>query len=357
MKNIKLTKKEFEDKLYDYLKNNCKNTEINKTPTHNDGLRIDITIPGEKSFIFTLWEKQDGLTIQPQGQNIELANKIIDLITKDTQTVVQKKLEFLGVTKVVYDNIKSAFEGKSDYKINDIKCSKVQNNLIIEKGNFKIIIEHYHTTHRCFLVGKSTCLWDEVFIELTSNLNLDVKRIIELSIHSTQELESVTINYDDGILDGLLHFALPDSVLNNERLITETEKKWLKTTMFLLFTEIQLPEYFATIASAIKVIEGVLNKIIILKGIPKSKDFQYFDSTPDKKHWYLKSTYASTYFSNNTCHINLINEIYTFIQTVRHKYFHNDGVDPAEIKNKQIAETIFQTILELLKKTDYCHIL
>ena len=357
MKNIKLTKKEFEDKLSEYLNKNFKNPEIEKKSAHSDGLRIDITIPGENSFILYLWEKQDGLTIQPQGQNIELANKIIDIITNDTQTVIQKKLEFVGVTKAVYDNIKNAYNGKPGYNIKDIKCSTVQNNLIIEKGKYKVIIEHYHTTQKCFLNGKSTCLWDEVFIELTSNLNLDVKHIIELSIHSTKELESVTINYDEGILDGLLSFALPANILNNQNLITEIEKKWLKTTLFLLFTEIQLPEYFATIASAIKIIEGVLNRILIKKGIPKSNDFSYFQPTPDKKHWYLIDSYASTYFSNNTRHINLVNEIYTFIQTVRHKYFHNDGNDPAEIQNRHIAETIFQNILDLLKNTDYCHII
>ena len=39
------------------------------------------------------------------------------------------------------------------------------------------------------------------------------------------------------------------------------------------------------------------------------------------------------------------------------KYFHNDGNDPAEIKNRQIAVSILQSILELLKNADNCHII
>ena len=59
---------------------------------------------------------------------------------------------------------------------------------------------------------------------------------------------------------------LTEEVYLNENLISEIERKWLKTSAFLVFTEIQLPEYFASVASAIKIIEIIL---IILKQIFK----------------------------------------------------------------------------------------
>lgn len=357
MNNVNLTKEEFELNLKNLLNKNFQNVEIQSKTLQHDGSGFTISIPGKESFIFCIWEKPDGLSIQIQGKNVELASKILELLTENLESVVQKKQTFVTVTNAIYESIKNHFSSLPTYNIKETRCSSIQKNLYIEKGKLKVTIIYYNTTQKCILSGNTTALWDEVFFELTDKLNLNVKEVVKLSICSTVQLESAEVNYDDGILEQLLLSILTDSIINNQNLITDIEKKWLKTSIFLLYTEIQLPEYFAAIASSIKVIEGILNRILTNKGIPKSKDLKYFKSNSTETHWSLLPEYSRKYFHNNTLQINKVNELYTFIQKTRHKYFHNDGYDPAPINEKEKAVSIFQEIINLLKDLHYSHII
>lgn len=357
MNNVNLTKEEFELNLKNLLNKNFQNVDIQSKSLQHDGLGFIICIPGKESFIYCIWEKPDGLSIQIQGKNEELANDILKLLTEDLKTIEQKKQTFVTVTNAIYESIKNHFNSLPSYNIKETICTSTQKNLYIEKGKCKITIIYYNTTQKCILSGNTTALWDEVFFELTDKLNLNVKEVVKLSICSTVQLESAEVNYDDGILEQLLLNILTAKIINNPNLITEIEKNWLKTSIFLLYTEIQLPEYFAAIAPSIKVIEGILNRILTNKGIPKNKDLNYFRPNSAETHWSLLPEYSNQYFHNNTLQINKVNELYTFIQNTRHKYFHNDGYDPAPINQKEKAISIFQEIIKILKNLNYSHII
>lgn len=150
-----------------------------------------------------------------------------------------------------------------------------------------------------------------------------------------------------GILDEYIKCQLTNDVYSNTNLITETERKWLKTSAFLVFTEIQLPEYFASIASAIKIIEGVLNRICIEYNLPQSTNFDYFEPNVQNTVWNLKAEYKVN-FKNNPKIIQTVNDLYNFIHNNRHKLFHNDGMMPEQISEKSKAIAIFQQIITLL---------
>ena len=347
MKNINLTKEQFIEKLKKYFQDNNFITELKETPKSDSYWLYDITIAGQKSFKYAIYDTKKGLSVTPQGQNQELANEILKIITSDVSEVIPKKQEFVGIITDTYEQIKKTYASKEDYTIEEVNCNLTQINLSISKNKQKVIIQYYPTTYRAILTGQSTYLWDEVFIELTSNLNIEAREIVSLYIKSKEEMQSLQVTYDEGILEEYIKCQLTEEVYLNENLISEIERKWLKTSAFLVFTEIQLPEYFASIASAMKIIEGVLNRICIEYDLPKNKDFDYFEPNEYHTIWSLKPEYKIK-FNNDNKIIQIVNDLYNFIHNNRHKLFHNDGIMPEQVSDKNKAIAIFQQIITLL---------
>lgn len=347
MKNINLTKELFIEKLKKYFQDNEFNTELKEIPKSVSHWLYDITIAGHKSFKYAIYDTPKGLSVVPQGQNQELANEILMIITSDVSEVIPKKQEFVGIITDTYEQIKKTYASKEDYTIEEVNCNLTQINLSISKNKQKVIIQYYLTTYRAILTGQSTYLWDEVFIELTSNLNIEAREIVSLYIKSKEEMQSLQVTYDEGILEEYIKCQLTEEVYLNENLISEIERKWLKTSAFLVFTEIQLPEYFASVASAIKIIEGVLNRICMEYSMPASNNFDYFEANVQSTAWNLKDEFKSN-FKNNQKIIQTVNDLYNFIHNNRHKLFHNDGIMPEQVSDKNKAIAIFQQIITLL---------
>ena len=349
MRNINLTKEQFIEKLDKYFRDNNFNVEINNTRKSDSNRIYDITIAGHKPFKYAIYDTAKGLSVTPQGQNQEFANEILVAITSDISQVEHKSQEFNGIISSVYNNINEYYTNKDDYTVEEVTCTKTQINLTISKNKQKVIIQYYPTTQKAILTGQSTYLWDEVFIELTSYLNIKAREIVSLYIKSKEEMQSLCVTYDEGILDEYLKCQLGKNVYLNEYIITDTEKKWLKTSAFLIFTEIHLPEYFASIASAIKIIEGVLNRICMQYSLPTSNNFDYFEANAQSTTWNLKDEFKIN-FKNNQKIIQTVNDLYNFIHNNRHKLFHNDGMMPEQISEKSKAIAIFQQIITLLKQ-------
>lgn len=347
MRNINLTKDEFIEKFNKYISDNnfdCNMSEITKSDSN---WIYNITIAGNQPFKYAIYDTQKGLTVVPQGQNQEMANQILVAITSDTALVEHKSKAFVGIIPSVYEKIKEYYQNQTEYTIEETFCSKTQTNLSVMKNRQKVIIQYYPTTQNAVLAGQSTYLWNEVFVELTSHLNINAKDIVSLYIKSKEEMQTLSITYDEGILDEYIKCQLTEDVYLNTNLITETEKKWLKTSAFLVFTEIQLPEYFASIASAIKIIEGVLNRICIEYHLPQNTNFDYFEPNEQGTAWNLKTEYKSN-FKNKQKIIQTVNDLYNFIHNNRHKLFHNDGMNPEQVSEKSKAVAIFQYIITLL---------
>ncbi len=347
MKKINLTKDQFIEKLNNYLKNNNFSFELNEKTISDSNWNYDVVIAGNKSFKYAIHDTDKGLSVTPQGQNQEFANEILIAITSDVPSVEPKRQEFVGIISSVYNKIKEYYKNKDDYIVEEVNCSSIQTNLTISKNKQRIILQYYPTTQRAILTGQSTYLWDEVFIELTSCLNIKAREIVSLYIKSKEEMQSLCITYDEGILDEYLKCQLGENVYLDESIITDIEKKWLKTSAFLVFTEIQLPEYFASIASAIKIVEGVLNRICMQYSLPVSNNFDYFEANAQSTAWNLKDEFKIN-FDNNQKIIQTVNDLYNFIHNNRHKLFHNDGIMPEQVSEKNKAVAIFQQIITLL---------
>lgn len=297
-----------------------------------------------------LYDTPKGLSVVVQGKNKSFGEEVLVCIENGVEVVENKRVEFIGITGSVYEKIKKHFEDIEEYSVFEKYCSDTQTNLTVAKNNQKIVMEYYPTTHKIFLSGPSTYLWDEVFFEITSNLSIDARKIVSQYVKSLKELQNISLTYDEGILEQYLKCQLEDKLYSNKDIITDTELKWLKTSAFLIFTEIQLPEHFCGVAPSLKVIEGLLNRIFYKYiSTHEASKFDYFEPNQEKTMWNLKATFKAN-FKNNKEIIQSVNKLYTFLHKTRHKLFHNDGIIPKEINNKKEAMAIFQNVISLLKK-------
>lgn len=349
MKNLKLTKNEFKNKLEEYFGEQNIKIEIMETECSPKMHKFEVVIAGNPPFLYAIYDTPKGLTVQPQGSIQDFANEVLEAVVSNIVKVEVKEQEFTGITLDTYNNIKDYFTKNNEiFQLSENICSAIQTNLTISRGAQSVILKHYHTTFRLFLSGQSTHLWDDIFFAITDNLSLNARDIVSIYLKTKKEMQDIQITYDEGILDELISCSLGKEIYNDVRIVTDVEKKWLKTSAFLLYTEIQLPEYYPAIASAIKVIEGVLNRICFEKiSTHEAGNFDYFAPNQKQTVWALKLDYKRN-FSNNSNIIHLVNDLYNFIRNNRHTLFHNDGVNPRSIVDKNIVIAIFQEIFTLL---------
>ena len=81
--------------------------------------------------------------------------------------------------------------------------------------------------------------------------------------------------------------------------------------------------------------------------MPASNNFDYFEANVQSTAWNLKDEFKSN-FKNNQKIIQTVNDLYNFIHNNRHKLFHNDGIMPEQVSDKNKAIAIFQQIITLL---------
>ena len=348
---LKISKDEFIEKLKKYLDENFQYDLKEKTIQDGKNWSCLVIINGNSTFVYNIWNKADGLSVTTQGQNQNLADEILEIVTSSVDIVESQQQTFNGITVDVYTKVKTYFNDSDNYNVTENSPSSIQKNLTISNtsNSQKVTFEYYPTTFKANLKGHSTKLWDDVFFELNSHLNLDAKEIVNSYITSLNDLQNISINYDEGIIDEYIKQLLGDEAYFNTNVISEVEKKWLKTSAFLVFTEIRLPEYYASVAPAIKIIEGILNRICIEYDLPQYANFDYFEPNLQNTAWNLREEYKSK-FDNNKVIIQIVNDLYNFIRNNRHKLFHNDGISPEQITEKSKAIAIFQQIITLLKQ-------
>ena len=108
--------------------------ELSEKVLSESNWNYDVVIAGNKPFKYSIHDTDKGLSVTPQGQNLEFANEILIAITSDIPSVVPKRQEFIGIISSVYNKIKEHYKNKDDYIVDEVNCSSVQINLIISKN-------------------------------------------------------------------------------------------------------------------------------------------------------------------------------------------------------------------------------
>lgn len=348
-KNIKLSKNELIEKLNDYISINFPGKgEINSEDKKINHFAINLLIYGNKPALINVYEVKEGLNIYTsQGQNPQIGDTIIKSIVSGLDITEQKKQDFAGITESVYIKIKEYFT-KNPFECIETKCSEYQINLTIKKNSWKIVLQYYNTTHKLVMSGYTTHLWDDVCLQIAELTENKANKIVETYLKTKLDLETYKLTYDDGILEELTKSLITPAIYEDKRILNDTEKEWFKTTAFFQFTQIQLPEYYPTVASSIKIIEGILNRIFKNKN-PQHRDFEYFETNEQRTSWKLSKDHYH-FFNSNTNSIETVENLYEFIQKQRHPLMHNPG-QGAKFVTKCNALAIFEHVLTLLKKT------
>lgn len=342
-KKVKMKKDEFISRL----KSIYKEAEIKSDILKGTQTNLIISLPGQELVTFALYDSSKGLTINPNvGKNQKLGNQITEAILSKVEKCENKTQTFRGISKTLLNDILTEL-GNNECEIAVNNGATVDNVNIINE-NEKVSLSHYPTTNTLVLKGINTFLWDDVFLVIADKTDYDASKIVNLYIKTEEDVTNTVVNYDDGILEKLAEKIIGDCY-NNKFIIINKEKNFLKSAIFLLYTQINLPEYSITISSSIKIIEGLLNRILIKNKIPKSgHSFNMFEKSPNSISQYtLKGE-----FKNNLDGglIKLIDELYNFLQKQRHPLCHNDGISPRIISEKESALSIFEEIVRLLNE-------
>lgn len=344
-KELKLSVVEAVATIQDFVDASNGKLTIEKKPISTN---VSVTLPGSATAMLALFDTKNGLTINFKlGKNQDLSKQLADFISSKTVKVSVFNKSIPGIHDDLFKSLVTYLE--------EIDCSieqhdsAVQMQLNITRGVNVLVVHWYKQTYKLLIQGKTSNLLDDLLIWVSDNVIIDSKEIVELLFETFESLTSQKITFPDSLIDGNLAKRI-GTAYGNRRIITEHEKKWLKTSCYLCNLEIELPEYYAAVSSALKVIEGLLKRICTSKlGIASFGKYGGFDQFEGKTYC-LKPTFKSILKDSNA--IKCLEELYEFIATKRNSYQHNNGIAPALVTTRDIAKDVFDEIVKLIANVE-----
>ncbi len=316
----------------------------------NDMTQFSIEISGKGTALLNIYDTAKGLNITSKvGKLQEISDLIASKIATSCENVITKTHTFKSITEDLYNEFVEFFQ--NDYKISPHTDDDVRIIIRISTGKPELTVSWFKTTHTLMVQGRTTSLWDDVILWFAGKICEKPEGIIELVFDSYEKLDRTRITYDDVLLVRLFKKKIGD-VYSSSKILKSYELKWLKTSLFLIEMNLELPEYYPAISSAIKVIEGLLRRICMNKFGPTSfngRNFDQFQESATPRTMQLKPVYKS--MIRNSDAIDYIEGLYGFIKTKRHPYMHNYGAAPAELTSKPVACGVFDEVITLVKKS------
>ncbi|MEW6419794.1 MAG: hypothetical protein AB1480_17045 [Nitrospirota bacterium] len=313
--------------------------------------QFSIEIPGKGVALLNIYDTPRGLTLNPQmGKLQDISEAIAQKIAASCETVATKTYIFKSINENLYKEF--AEFSNSEYTVFPHTDDNRKIIIKVSSGKADVTITWFKSNHTLMVQGRTTPLWDEMILWFADKLCENPTGIIEIVFDAYETLSRVSIKYDDKLLEKLLQEKI-ENVYGNSKILKDYEIKWLKTSIFLLGLNLDLPEYYPCISSAIKVVEGMLRRICISKFGPSSFDkgrFAQFEESPTGGGLVnLKGGYKS--ILKNPDAINYVERLYNFMRSKRHPYTHNLGIAPAELTNKKAATEIFEELVSLIKES------
>jgi len=316
----------------------------------NDITQFSIEIPGTGAALLNIYETAKGLNINSKvGKLQEISDSIASKIATSCENVITKTHTFKSISEDLYNEFIEFFH--NDYKISPHTDDDIKLSIKISTGKPELTVSWFKTTHTLMVQGRTTILWDDVILWFAGKICEKPQDIIELVFDSYEKLDRTKITYDDVLLEKLLKEKIEDAY-RSSKILKPYEVKWLKTSLFLIEMNLELPEYYPAISSAIKVTEGMLRRICRLKfghTSFKGSNFYQFQESPTTGTMELKSAYRSKLRSDDAK--AYIEELYGFMRTRRNPYTHNNGIIPAELTTKSAACGIFDDVIALINKS------
>lgn len=341
---------EFKKKIEDFVNNN-KGFSLKVKLEHPQGkttihYQLLVKAPNELDCLIECWEKREGLTVKADcGANPALGIKICSAILNSVEQTQNKNQRFPNINTKIYTDLINTLSEK--YKVDSIEDrQKGTINTRIQEQSY-LVSATYYKNETLFLQGKSTILWKSILLDVYDKIGVCAEEIIEQYFTTQNDLERCKIKCDNGLLVELSIKLIGEEVYNDNRILKDYERKWLHTATFFHYTEIDLEDNCHSVASSVKIIEGLLRRILYNKSIPWNKEILPFEKIePSNKHE-LKKDYCIYIDTEAKKHIE---DLYEFINKIRNDLFHDEG-EGEDILTKEKSIAIFNDILVLLKKS------
>ncbi len=340
-KNLNITVDKIEKIIAEFVSKANGKYEVEEKP--NKIYHIKIIVPGQKEALLIIYDTKKGITINPKvGANQELSFKIAELIRKSSKKVETAHQEFSGIFQDLFEEFLTEFrdEGVEIKETQDLQHTKTYK--LKNAAGHELAVNYYPKNHKVFIQGRTTKLYDDVVLWFADKIIENPQEIVEIIFNSMDDFNKYNIEFPDELITKHLIEKTDDAF----KLLVEDEKKWLKTSFYLLYFIKDLPEYYAVVSGSLKVVEGILRRILInkygLRGAfqEKTKAFkplrEYLPDYPEEKHK------------------KVIEQLYNFIKDKRHKYAHSTGIKSNLIENRSEAEQILEDVIRLMKEVKMC---
>lgn len=343
-KELKLSSEEALDLLRTFTDGANGTLSVEQKPNHQKNICVEV--PGHKKALLALYDTKNGLTINFKvGPNQDLSRQLADNIAAKCTKVSTVSKSIPSISNTLFNSLLDVLRSVDATVALTDKEKEVEAEAARETYTLKL--HWYKTTNTLLIQGKTSNLLDDVLLWVGDNVVDKPEEIVKLLFESFECLKATEINFPDKMIDDKLS-KLIGPAYQNFKVLKDAEKKWLKTSYFLCNLAIELPEYYATVSSSIKVIEGILKRICIQKfghaSFGANGGFNQFDGTTHK----LKPTYESQIsdVAARTC----IENLYNFYGTRRNSYQHNNGIAPSLVPDKIVANEILEEIVDLIKE-------
>ncbi len=343
LKDLNLDKNNFKSNLENEIKSYFgENTNINILENEKN-THVSIT-QESKDYKFNVYYKKDGTTsLLTQGSPIthERTDSFLDFL-KDKYVYTEKKNFAFSVPNISDDNLTVLY----DYFENDLKASKIEDKIddtgVLRK--YKSLTDDILTIKRynngnTFFQGKPLFLYAKLCEFLTDLCSADD------IIQAQKDFHKIELN------KSFIEAQYEAKLVTAHSYLGEDIKDILLPAFSLTNIEIDLTDYSLFVFPVLRGLEAYIKKIFSENTITIDNRHNpignYF--TPNLKVFVLKPEYYG--IIKETKIIDALGKLYTEYYYQRNSLFHADAIAPALIEKREDADSIFNTIIDLIEST------
>lgn len=281
-KNINLTIQEVENLIREWVKSVDGIVKVESKP--GNLFQFIITIPGQDRALINIYQTKKGLTLNPKlGSNPNLSEEITKFVVSRAEKVKPIVQTLKGIHKDLFNEFLDSLE---ELEIEIIEVKEDRQFKLKNLYGHLLTLHYYPSTESLLIQGHSTKLFKDVIIWFLDKTIESPEEIVKIIFESTEDFYKYEISFPDELIDKNLEQEIGFHYYN-DKFIKETERKWLKVSYYLLNFERSLPDYYPSISASLKVIEGILTRILLTRCgweafNPKSKAILVFDFNNDK---------------------------------------------------------------------------
>lgn len=343
LKNCNINRKEFEEKLNDavltFFGDNAK-IQINNQPKNKQCI---ITYQNN-DYKLNIFYNKDGTTSFTTIGSPTTHNRTDSFIKElvDRFGISKKKNFSFSIQHISDSDLSSLY----DYVENDLGATKIFDEDtptgVMKKYKAQtediVTITRYHNGNTLFQ-GKPLYLYANLCDFLSSFCSAADIIMAQKELHNIELDETYIQNQYNARLSNVTSF------------LGEDIKDILLPAFSLMNVEIELTDYSLFVYPALRGLEGYIKQLFRNKSITidnkKNEIGNYF--TPQLKNFVLKPEYRSTIGDTKT--VDALGKLYTLYHNERNSLFHTDAIAPRLIEKREEADSIVNSVIDLIEQT------